>query len=119
MLIREKDRQVLLQIFGEISEPIEVLAYGSRVTNNAHNGSDLDLVIRRYDGLPVSPNIFLTLRKKIQNSTIPILVDLHDWALLPKTFHQQIEKQHEILFAQKDDNNNNKKIKDKYSAIPE
>jgi predicted nucleotidyltransferase len=101
MLIREKDRQLLLQIFNEISEPAEVLAYGSRVTGNAHDGSDLDLVIRRYDGQPVSPNIFLTLIEKIQNSTIPILVDLHDWALLPETFHRQIEKQYEILFVQK------------------
>ncbi|MDR2345571.1 MAG: nucleotidyltransferase domain-containing protein [Planctomycetaceae bacterium] len=113
MLLREKDRQILFQIFSEISEPIEVLAYGSRVTNNAHDGSDLDLVIRRYDGQPVSPNIVLMLRKQIQNSTIPILVDLHDWALLPKTFHQQIEKQHEILFVQKNNNNNNNKSKSK------
>jgi predicted nucleotidyltransferase len=97
MLIREKDRKMLLQIFGEISEPVEVLAYGSRVTGNAHDGSDLDLVIRRNDGQPVAPEIFLTLTEKIQNSTIPILIDLHDWALLPETFHRQIEKQHEIL----------------------
>ncbi|MDR1141292.1 MAG: nucleotidyltransferase domain-containing protein, partial [Planctomycetaceae bacterium] len=101
MLIREKDHRILLQIFGEITEPVEVLAYGSRVTGDAHDGSDLDLVIRRLDGQPVSTGIFETLIEKIRDSNIPILVDLHDWALLPENFHRQIEKQHEVLFVQK------------------
>ncbi|MDR1479893.1 MAG: nucleotidyltransferase domain-containing protein [Planctomycetaceae bacterium] len=99
MLIREKDRRILLQIFSEITEPVEILAYGSRVAGGAHDGSDLDLVIRRFDRLPVSTKIFETTIEKIQDSDIPILVDLHDWALLPENFHRQIEKQHEILFV--------------------
>jgi predicted nucleotidyltransferase len=107
MLLNEKYKQILLQIFDEeISEPVEVLAYGSRVTGNAHDGSDLDLSIRRFDKQPISTENLLTLIKKIQDSNIPILIDLHDWALLPETFHRQIEKQHEVLFVQK---NNRKK----------
>jgi predicted nucleotidyltransferase len=98
MLINEKYKQILLQIFNDISEPVEVLAYGSRVAGNAHDGSDLDLTIRRFDKQPISTENFLTLIKKIQDSNIPIMIDLHDWALLPETFHQQIEKQHEVLY---------------------
>ncbi|MDR2169110.1 MAG: nucleotidyltransferase domain-containing protein [Planctomycetaceae bacterium] len=98
MLIREKDRQTLLQIFDSVDEPIEVLAYGSRVNGNAHNGSDLDLTVRRYDRQPISPNILTIFIDKIRNSNIPILIDIHDWATLPPNFHCQIEKQHEVIY---------------------
>jgi predicted nucleotidyltransferase len=98
MLIREKDRQCLLQIFETITEPVEVFAYGSRVTGNAHAGSDLDLVIRRYDKQPVSSSIYSILIEKIKDSNIPILVELRDWALLPENFHRQIEKHCELLY---------------------
>jgi predicted nucleotidyltransferase len=98
MLIREKDRQTLLQIFHSADEPIEVLAYGSRVNGAAHDGSDLDLAVRRPDGQPLSSTTFLTLIHKIQESNIPILVDLHDWTSLPQSFHRQIEKNYEMLY---------------------
>jgi hypothetical protein len=42
MLIREKDKQTLQDIFATIHLPVEVWAYGSRVTGTAHTGSDLD-----------------------------------------------------------------------------
>ncbi|MDR2762735.1 MAG: nucleotidyltransferase domain-containing protein [Planctomycetaceae bacterium] len=100
MLIREKDRQALLQIFESADEPIEVLAYGSRINGNAHNGSDLDLAVRRFDKKPLSTKTMTMLINKIQESNIPILIDLHDWTSLPLNFHNQIEKKHEIFYSQ-------------------
>jgi len=98
MLIREKDKQRLMQIFSSVNLPVQVWAYGSRVNGSAHEGSDLDLVIRSRDLKPMAADIFAHLYEQIKESNIPILVELRDWALLPENFHQNIEQQHEVLF---------------------
>ena len=78
---------------------MEVWAYGSRVNGTAHEGSDLDLVIRSHDLQRLPVGVFLGIKKKIQHSNIPILVDLFDWARLPKSFHHNIEAEHVVLFS--------------------
>lgn len=98
MLIRDKDRQALLHIFATLSVPAEVWAYGSRVNGTAHAGSDLDLVIRSQTLAPIPADIFDKLYERIKNSNIPILVELHDWARLPESFHRNIEQQYEVLY---------------------
>jgi len=90
MLIRAQDLNVLITLIGEsIKVPAEVWAYGSRVKGTAHDGSDIDLVIRQMDAL----------REKIRESTIPVLVQLNDWADLPERLHAEIVKQYEVLFS--------------------
>ena len=98
MILREKDRLALIAIFSTLTIPVEVWAYGSRVNGTAHDGSDLDLVIRDKElkGLPI--DIYMELVETIKNSNIPILVELIDWNRLPKNFHNQIELQYEVLF---------------------
>ena len=98
MIIREKDKLALITIFESESTPFEVWAYGSRVEGSAHSGSDLDLVIRSNDLSPIPQKIFSSLSQKIKDSHIPILVELRDWALLPLSFHKNIEQKFEILF---------------------
>ena len=98
MILREKDRLALVAIFSTLTIPAEVWAYGSRVNGTAHDGSDLDLVIRdkKKKGLP--KDMYMDLVEKIKNSNIPILVELRDWNHLPPNFHHQIEMQYEVLF---------------------
>lgn len=98
MLLRDKDRDRLIAIFNSTDYPMEVWAYGSRVTGTAHDGSDLDLVIldRNLKEIPI--DVFISLKEKIRESNIPILVDLFDWARLPESFHYNIEADHEVLF---------------------
>ena len=98
MLLREKDKQTLIHIFKSINLPIEVWAYGSRVNGEAHSGSDLDLVIRTKDLQPINIDDYINIKEKIQMSNIPILVDILDWARIPKSFHENIQKQYEVLF---------------------
>jgi predicted nucleotidyltransferase len=88
----------LQEIFSSVSQPIEVWAYGSRVKGTAHAGSDLDLVIRTRDLKPLNTLNFNTLQQKIQESNIPILVDLKDWASLPASFHRNIEEKYVVLY---------------------
>jgi predicted nucleotidyltransferase len=78
---------------------MEVWAYGSRVNGTAHDGSDLDLVVRSLDGQPLPPNLIPSLRERIRNSNIPILVELRDWAKLPASFHESILVRHEVLYS--------------------
>lgn len=99
MLLRDKDRKSLMEIFNTVDFPIEIWAYGSRVTGDAFEGSDLDLVIRSPDLQRLPADIFLDLKEKIQKSNIPILVDLYDWARLPESFHRNIESNYEVLFS--------------------
>ena len=76
---------------------VEVWAYGSRVTGRSHDGSDLDLVLRA-PGLTRIPAAALAdLADSIRESTIPFLVEAHDWARLPARFHRGIERNHFVL----------------------
>jgi uncharacterized protein len=98
MILRDKDKKLLLEIFSALDYPVEVWAYGSRVDGTAHEGSDLDLVIITHDKAKLPIDIFLEIKEKISESNIPILVELFDWARLPKSFHKNIEACHEVLF---------------------
>ena len=82
MLLRSKDKERLIQIFSSVPLPIEVWAYGSRVDGSAHDGSDLDVVIRTHNGEKVPIHLFLELKDAIKQSNIPIVVDVFDWARL-------------------------------------
>jgi len=98
MRLRNKDKQHLIEIFQPIPN-IEVWAYGSRVNGTAHEGSDLDLVIRTADLQEMPLSLFLELKQKIRESNIPIVVELFDWARLPQTFKQNILQHYEVLFS--------------------
>ncbi|NQW83104.1 MAG: nucleotidyltransferase domain-containing protein [Alcaligenaceae bacterium] len=70
----------------------EVWAYGSRVTGGAHEGSDLDLVLRNPLDLSQAVQNGNSLREAIRSSSLPMLVDVHLWSDLPASFHRNIEK---------------------------
>lgn len=99
MLLRTKDREALIAIFSELNLPVEVWAFGSRVNGKAHDGSDLDLVIRTSTLEKLPSPVYFDLKEKIEQSTIPIIVELFDWARLPQSFHANIEAQHEVFFS--------------------
>lgn len=99
MLLRNKDKEKLLAIFSRVEMDVEIWAYGSRVSGQAHEGSDLDLVIRSHNLQKLPIDLYLDLKEQIQQSTIPIVVELFDWARLPQSFHKNIEAKHEVLYS--------------------
>lgn len=99
MLLRNKDRKLLTDIFSTSPVAIEVWAHGSRVTGEAHEGSDLDLVVRTHDLQKLPIDVYASLKEKIKHSNIPILVQLIDWARIPDTFHQNILNDYEVLYS--------------------
>lgn len=63
MLLRNKDREKLITIFSNTGYDFEVWAYGSHVTGEAHDGSDLDLVIRSRDLQKFPIELYLEFKK--------------------------------------------------------
>lgn len=79
----------LRKIFKNYCPKAEIWAYGSRVKNSSHSGSDLDLVIKSFN----EENKFTwELKEIIDNSNIPFLVDIHQFDKLPKSFQDEILK---------------------------
>ena len=77
---------------------VEVWAYGSRVNGESHEGSDLDLALRGPALEPLDGG-FYDFLEAIEKSNIPILVQAHDWAMLPKSFHREIEGDYVVVQA--------------------
>ena len=80
----------------------EVWAYGSRVNGKSHEGSDLDLVVRGQDLKPLPTGQLADLIEAIEQSNVPILVQAHDWARLPESFHREIEREHVVLVEEEE-----------------
>ncbi len=100
MIIRAKDRQRIQRIAGEVfTAPLEIWAYGSRVTHRAHPCSDLDLVIRTESLRPVDRGQLLTFTELLQESNIPFIVQVFDWAELPDSFRQNILNHYQVFFS--------------------
>lgn len=99
LLLAPRHLQLLQELLQTHVPQAQVWAYGSRVSGGAHEGSDLDLVLRN----PVDPAAGCpqteALREALQDSLLPILVDLHDWAQLPADFRHNIQREHVELQA--------------------
>lgn len=75
----------------------EVWAYGSRVTDNGHAASDLDLVLRNPQNLLEETGALNGLKEAFIESNLPIRVDIMDWARIPASFHREIERAHVVV----------------------
>ena len=97
LLLQERHRAQLERLFAEYLPEVEVRAYGSRVTGGAHDGSDLDLALRAPGGAEIEPARLGAFRRALDASTIPFLVQPHDWARLPDRFRREIERGYAVL----------------------
>lgn len=69
----------------------QVWVYGSRITGHAHEGSDVDIVLRNPANLTAEIPELPELQEAVRESNLPMLIDIHDWAHLPTDFHHNIE----------------------------
>ena len=76
---------------------VEVWAYGSRVTGESHDGSDLDLVLRGPELKEIDLGRLGDFAEAVEMSTIPFIVEARDWASIPKSFHESILQSHLVL----------------------
>ena len=92
-------RRQIEKILREHAPYAEVWAYGSRINGTSHEASDLDLALRAPGLEPLPSFDFDDLRRAFQESDIPIIVQAHDWARLPASFHREIERDHVTLLS--------------------
>lgn len=95
--LSERHRQRLQALLALHTPQAQVWAYGSRVNGNAHEGSDLDLVLRLRTDLSQDVPGWDALKHALQESDLPILVDVHQWSRLPPAFHANIEAAYVVL----------------------
>ena len=96
LLIKPEHLKMLTDIFKSYCPKAEIWAYGSRLNGNAHEGSDLDLIVKSFN----SDECYITeLQEIIANSNIPFLVDLHQYDLLPESFQDEILKKYVVIFS--------------------
>ena len=92
-------RRMLIELLATHAPDAEVWAYGSRVNGQAHDGSDLDLVVRNPDRLDAPQTRLHLLRDALTESDLPILVEVLDWARIPEDMRREIERQHVVVVA--------------------
>jgi uncharacterized protein len=97
LYLRPRDRQRLLQLLRERLPAVTAWAYGSRINGEAHEASDLDLVLRSPDLTPIPLDEFSAFADALRESNIPILVEARDWARLPEAFHEEILRGYVVL----------------------
>ena len=78
---------------------VEVWAYGSRANGAAHDGSDLDLVLRGSGLREIPARRLADFADAVRESSIPFLVEARDWARLPERFRREIEQGYVVLMG--------------------
>lgn len=96
--LRPEWLEIVRQILAAHLPEAEVIAYGSRVTGTAHEGSDLDLVARNPQNPKLPVRNLGEVRDAFSESNLPILVDILDWALIPDSFREEMERTAIIVF---------------------
>lgn len=96
--LRPEWLEIVRQILAIHLPEAEVIAYGSRVTGTAHEGSDLDLVARNRLNPMLAVHNLGKVRDAFSESNLPILVDIQDWARIPDSFRGEIERTGVVIF---------------------
>ena len=99
LLLSPRHRRILTSLLREHLPEVEAWAYGSRVNDRGHEGSDLDLVLRgpRLKEIPFER--LMDFEDSVRESTIPFLVEARDWARLPERFHREIEREYVVVVS--------------------
>ena len=97
--LAERHRNILTALLQEHLPNVEVWAYGSRVNDRGHEGSDLDLVLRGPGLEKIPAEQLADFVEALRESTIPFLVEARDWTRLPERFHREIERKYVVLIG--------------------
>jgi len=96
LFLQEKYLEVLRAVFRQVCPAATIVAFGSRVKGEAHNGSDLDLAVLSWGG---QKECLTGLKNALEDSTLPFLTDIVDFAKVPPAFQQEINKKNVIVYT--------------------
>lgn len=93
--VKQEYLNELKNIFSNYCPKAEIWAYGSRLTNDCHSGSDLDLTVKTFN----DENKYLyELKELLNDSDIPFLIDINISDNLPQSFQDEILKNYVKIF---------------------
>jgi predicted nucleotidyltransferase len=95
--LKVRHRTIVKGLLKQHVPDVEAWAYGSRVNGRGHDGSDLDLVLRGPGLARIDAVRLADLEEALRDSNLPFLVEAHDWARLPESFHREIEREYVVL----------------------
>ena len=85
----------VLRILAEHVPECEVRAFGSRATWTARDYSDLDLAVIGDD--PLDWRTLARLKEAIEESSLPMRVDVLDWHATSESFRKVIEQDYVVV----------------------
>lgn len=97
--LQPRHRRVIEGLARQHLPDVDIWAYGSRVSGQSHDGSDLDLVLRGPELAEVPSLQLAGFWEALQESTLPFLVEARDWARLPERFHGEIQRNYVPLVS--------------------
>lgn len=95
ILIKQNFLDELKSIIKKTYPKSIVWAYGSRVDGTAHEGSDLDLVVKKFGQ---DDAYLFELKDELEKSNIPFLIDIFEFDKLPENFQKEIEKNYVVIY---------------------
>jgi type I restriction enzyme S subunit len=98
--MKESDKTILLDILDRlVPAGLEVWAFGSRARWTARETSDLDLVLRNPAQLEtrLETGLLDDLKEAFEESDLPFMVDLLDWATVSEKFRKVIERDYVVV----------------------
>lgn len=96
--LREKDKVRIIALANQhLAQNTEVWAYGSRVKGTNHEASDLDLVLFCSLAEDFSLSDMAAFKDALQESNIPILVQVVSWWHIPESFQNNIKQRYDVL----------------------
>ncbi|GHT90726.1 hypothetical protein FACS1894122_01750 [Alphaproteobacteria bacterium] len=95
IFIKQDALKEIRSIIKKIYPKAVVLAYGSRVGGDAHDGSDLDLVVKDFGQ---ENGCIFELKDSLMESNVPFLIDIFEFDRLPESFQKEIEKKHIVIY---------------------
>lgn len=86
---------LLKQLITEHIQGCEIRVFGSRIHGTAKPYSDIDIAIKCAE--PIDRHIMRALKEALQESKLPIRVDVLDWYSISEEFRGVIEEDYEVL----------------------
>ena len=87
----DRYKQILLKIIYQELPGCKVYVFGSRARNDYKQGSDIDLALDL--GTKIDPSKIYAIKDRIEESTVPLHVDLVDINTVSGKFKEEIEKE--------------------------
>lgn len=86
---------LLKELITEYVPECEIRVFGSRIHTTAKPYSDIDIALKCSN--PIDRQMMNRLKEALQESILPIRVDVLDWDGISEEFRGVIEKDYEVL----------------------